>query len=150
MWLGLVSFLFFASVLAWIVFGIVWVAGFQVNFHGMVEALFGIAILAGFYGVFNASLDPQLPGYMVDVGRMEKEQESFCLCRTKEFNTARELVRDADLPDFDSLKWVAFSRASFLRTNDNPEEKKDIFRTTGLRDLLAKALEIYAPSAGSF
>src|SRR5882724_11769051 len=55
-WLGLVSFLFFAAVLSWIVFGIALVAGWRPDFHRVVEVLFGAALLSGFFGVFNASL----------------------------------------------------------------------------------------------
>src|SRR6266403_3608217 len=55
-WLGLVSFLFFAAVLSWIVFGIALVAGWHPDFHRVVEVLFGAALLSGFFGVFNASL----------------------------------------------------------------------------------------------
>ena len=54
-WLGLLSFLFFAAISSWITFAIAMVAGAHVNFHRMVEWLFGIAILAGVYGVFNAA-----------------------------------------------------------------------------------------------
>ncbi len=54
-WLGLVSFLFFAAILCWLVFGVTSLAGLTLNFHRMVEVLFGLAFLAGFYGVFNAS-----------------------------------------------------------------------------------------------
>src|SRR6267142_2726460 len=55
-WLGLVSFLFFAAVLSWIVFGIALVAGWHPDFHRVVEVLFGAALLSSFFGVFNASL----------------------------------------------------------------------------------------------
>jgi uncharacterized protein len=54
-WLGLLSFLFVAAVSSWIVFGIAQLAGLDVNFHRMVELLFGVAVVAGLYGVFNAS-----------------------------------------------------------------------------------------------
>jgi predicted MPP superfamily phosphohydrolase len=54
-WAGLLSFLFFAAVLAWILFGAARLAGLDVSFHRMVEWLFGAAALAGLYGVFNAS-----------------------------------------------------------------------------------------------
>src|ERR1700716_3929175 len=55
-WLGLVSFLFFAAALSWIVFGIARVAGWPADFHRIVEVLFGGALLSGFFGVLNASL----------------------------------------------------------------------------------------------
>jgi predicted MPP superfamily phosphohydrolase len=54
-WLGLLTFLFLASVAAWIILGIASLAGVAVNFHGMVELLFGAAGVAGLYGVFNAN-----------------------------------------------------------------------------------------------
>ncbi len=54
-WMGLVSFLFFAAVSSWIIFGVALMAGLDMNFHRTVELLFGGAVLAGFYGVFNAS-----------------------------------------------------------------------------------------------
>jgi predicted MPP superfamily phosphohydrolase len=54
-WVGLLSFLFTAAILSWIIFGIARLAGLDVNFHRTVELLFGAAVLAGLYGVFNAS-----------------------------------------------------------------------------------------------
>jgi predicted MPP superfamily phosphohydrolase len=54
-WLGLLSFLFVAAVSSWAVFGMAQLAGFDANFHRIVEFLFGAALLAGFYGVFNAN-----------------------------------------------------------------------------------------------
>ncbi|HEX2663980.1 MAG TPA: metallophosphoesterase [Candidatus Acidoferrum sp.] len=54
-WLGLLSFLFFAAVLSWITLGVTWAAGLHANFHLMVEVLFAAAAAAGVYGVFNAS-----------------------------------------------------------------------------------------------
>ena len=54
-WLGLLSFLFLAAVSSWIVFGVARLAGLDMNFHQIVEVLFGAALLAGVYGVFNAS-----------------------------------------------------------------------------------------------
>ena len=38
-WTGLVSFLFFAALSAWIIFGVATVAGLSVDFHKMVEWL---------------------------------------------------------------------------------------------------------------
>ncbi len=55
-WLGLVSFLFFAAALSWIVFGIALLAGWHADFHRVAEVLFGTALLSGFFGVLNASL----------------------------------------------------------------------------------------------
>src|SRR2546426_12707696 len=54
-WVGLVTFLFLATVSFWIIFGVAWVVGLDVNFHRIVELLFGAAVVAGLYGVFNAS-----------------------------------------------------------------------------------------------
>src|SRR3984893_18130024 len=54
-WMGLVSFLFLAAVSSWILFGIARLAGLHLNFHRTVELLFGAAVVAGLYGVFNAS-----------------------------------------------------------------------------------------------
>jgi hypothetical protein len=54
-WMGLVSFLFFAAVSSWIIFGVTRLAGLDVNFHRTVEYLFGAAAVTGLYGVFNAS-----------------------------------------------------------------------------------------------
>jgi uncharacterized protein len=54
-WLGFLTFLFFAAVFSWIIFGVARLAGLDVPFHRMVEWLFGAAALAGLYGVFNAS-----------------------------------------------------------------------------------------------
>ncbi len=54
-WTGLVSFLFFAALSSWIILGIARIAGLGVDFHRIVEWLFGAAVVAGLYGVFNAS-----------------------------------------------------------------------------------------------
>src|SRR5580704_15096874 len=54
-WLGFLTFLFFAAVFSWIFFGVARLAGLDVSFHRMVEWLFGAALVAGLYGVFNAS-----------------------------------------------------------------------------------------------
>jgi uncharacterized protein len=54
-WLGLLTFLFVAAVGSWVIFGAARLAGIDVNFHLLVEGLFGAAIAIGLYGVFNAS-----------------------------------------------------------------------------------------------
>jgi predicted MPP superfamily phosphohydrolase len=54
-WMGLVSFLFLAAISSWTIFGIARLAGLDLNFHWTVELLFGAAVVAGLYGVFNAS-----------------------------------------------------------------------------------------------
>jgi uncharacterized protein len=53
-WMGLLSFLFIAAVSSWIIFGVGRLAGLDMNFHRTVELLFGAAVIAGLYGVFNA------------------------------------------------------------------------------------------------
>jgi uncharacterized protein len=54
-WAGMLTFLFLAATFSWIVFGVARLAGLDVNFHRTVELLYGAAVLAGFYGVVNAS-----------------------------------------------------------------------------------------------
>jgi uncharacterized protein len=54
-WLGFLTFLFFAAVFSWMIFGVARLAALDVSFHRMVEWLFGAALLAGLYGVLNAS-----------------------------------------------------------------------------------------------
>ena len=54
-WVGLLSFLFIAMACCWTIFAVAVVAGLDLNFHRTVELLFGVALLAGLYGVFNAS-----------------------------------------------------------------------------------------------
>src|SRR6476661_1012217 len=51
-WLGLLSFLFVAAFSSWIIFGVAELTGLALNFHRIVELLFGIAVLAGLYGIF--------------------------------------------------------------------------------------------------
>jgi uncharacterized protein len=54
-WMGLLSFLFIAAVSSWVIFGFARLAGLEINFHRTVELLFAAAVVAGLYGVFNAS-----------------------------------------------------------------------------------------------
>jgi len=54
-WLGLLTFLFVAAVLSWTIFGVARLAGVSLNFHRVVEVLFGTAVVVGLFGVFNAS-----------------------------------------------------------------------------------------------
>ena len=54
-WLGLVSFLSFAALMSWVIFGAALLAGMDLNFHRMVEVLYGVAALLGCYGVINAA-----------------------------------------------------------------------------------------------
>jgi hypothetical protein len=53
-WLGLLTFLFLAAVSSWIIFGVARLAKLDLNYHRTVELLFGVALVAGLYGVFNA------------------------------------------------------------------------------------------------
>ncbi|MGA8271809.1 MAG: metallophosphoesterase [Candidatus Sulfotelmatobacter sp.] len=53
-WLGLITFLFFAAALSWLIFGAAQLIGLNVNFHRMTEVLFSFAAIVGIYGVFNA------------------------------------------------------------------------------------------------
>jgi uncharacterized protein len=53
-WLGFLTFLFIAAVSSWVLFGITRLVALNVSFHGMVEWLFGAAVLASLYGLFNA------------------------------------------------------------------------------------------------
>jgi hypothetical protein len=55
-WTGLLTFLVLAMLLSWIIFGVSQLAGLHVNFHRIVEWLFGAAAVAGLSGVINASL----------------------------------------------------------------------------------------------
>src|ERR1700722_4967021 len=54
-WAGMLTFLVAAAVLSWIIFGVARVARADVKFHGIVESLFGAAIVTGVYGGLNAS-----------------------------------------------------------------------------------------------
>ena len=54
-WVGLLSFLFLAGVLAWVGYGIASLIGLHWNFHVGAQVLFSLAIAGGLYGVFNAS-----------------------------------------------------------------------------------------------
>jgi hypothetical protein len=53
-WLGIVSFLFFAACVSWVVFGVTWVARVNLRFHEIVEILYVVAVLSGLTGVLNA------------------------------------------------------------------------------------------------
>jgi hypothetical protein len=53
-WLGWLTFSFFAACMSWVVFGMARLAGTDVNFHRIVEVLFGAAAVLGFSGVVNA------------------------------------------------------------------------------------------------
>src|SRR2546421_1105749 len=53
-WLGWLSFSFFAACLSWVIFGIAGLAGMGVNFHRIVELLFGASVVLCFSGLLNA------------------------------------------------------------------------------------------------
>jgi len=53
-WLGIVSFLFFAAGASWAVFGVTQLARMDVSFHKIVEVLYAAAVLSGFIGLLNA------------------------------------------------------------------------------------------------
>jgi predicted MPP superfamily phosphohydrolase len=53
-WLGLLTFLFAAAVIAWAALGVSVLAGVHLNFHRTVEWLFGAGIALGIAGVINA------------------------------------------------------------------------------------------------
>lgn len=54
-WLGLASYFFWASILCWIVYGVVQLAGLGWNPKWIADVLFGSAALTGLYGVANAA-----------------------------------------------------------------------------------------------
>jgi uncharacterized protein len=53
-WLGIVSFLFFAAGVSWVIFGVARLAGVGVNFHVIVAVLYAASVLVGVAGVLNA------------------------------------------------------------------------------------------------
>jgi hypothetical protein len=53
-WLGIVSFLFFAAGASWIFYGVLRLAGVDSKFHQIVEILYSAAVLSGLTGVLNA------------------------------------------------------------------------------------------------
>ena len=53
-WVGMLSFLVFAMVLSWLIFGVARLTGLHLDFHLVVEWLFGAAVVAGVSGVINA------------------------------------------------------------------------------------------------
>jgi uncharacterized protein len=54
-WTGLLTFPIVAAVVAWATLGVATLAGAHLNFHRMVEWLFGMAAAIGILGVINAS-----------------------------------------------------------------------------------------------
>ncbi len=53
-WMGFLSFLFLAAILSWLIFALAGFGGLVLNFHLLVQILFGGAAIVGFYGLFNA------------------------------------------------------------------------------------------------
>ncbi len=54
-WMGFLSFLFVAAVLAWTIFAAASLFGVALNFHSLVKDLSAIGFIFGLYGLFNAS-----------------------------------------------------------------------------------------------
>jgi len=54
-WIGLLSFLLFGAAGSWVVFAASRLAGFGLNFHGIVEILFTLAAALGALGLLNAT-----------------------------------------------------------------------------------------------
>src|SRR3989442_1484737 len=50
-WLGWLSFSFFAACMSWVIFGIAGLAGMDVNFHRIVEVMFGASVVLCFSGL---------------------------------------------------------------------------------------------------
>jgi uncharacterized protein len=55
-WVGLLSFLFIAAICSWLVFAVSRMAELAMDFHRMVQLLFGIALIGGISGIINANL----------------------------------------------------------------------------------------------
>ena len=55
-WIGLLSFLFIAAVGSWLVLATARMSGVAIDFHRVVQLLFGVAAISGIYGIVNASL----------------------------------------------------------------------------------------------
>jgi predicted MPP superfamily phosphohydrolase len=54
-WLGLLTFLFIAAVGSWAIFAVAALARIPLNFHRLVQGLFGAGLAVGVLGIFNAS-----------------------------------------------------------------------------------------------
>ncbi|HVN19396.1 MAG TPA: metallophosphoesterase [Dongiaceae bacterium] len=54
-WMGFLSFLFLAGLVAWLVLAVTTLAGVAINFHLFVEVLFAIGIAFGLCGIWNAN-----------------------------------------------------------------------------------------------
>jgi uncharacterized protein len=55
LWLGWLTFLVLVTIPAWIVLGITRLASVPLDFHRLIKWLFGVAIAAGIYAIFNAN-----------------------------------------------------------------------------------------------
>ena len=60
-WAGILSFLFLAAVSSWTIFVIARIAGLHLNFHRMVEVLFGAAVAVETLRRLQRQLDPHHP-----------------------------------------------------------------------------------------
>lgn len=54
-WMGFLSFLFLAAMLAWLMLAVAALAGALLSFHRLVQILFAIAMAVGLYGLVNAN-----------------------------------------------------------------------------------------------
>jgi uncharacterized protein len=54
-WLGFLNFLACAAVLAWICYGVAWLAGWRVGGPAIVATLYSLAVVVGIYGMVNAA-----------------------------------------------------------------------------------------------
>jgi predicted MPP superfamily phosphohydrolase len=54
-WMGFLSFLFVGAILSWIVFGLARIAGFEIDFHRLVQIMFALGMVTGLVAIFNAS-----------------------------------------------------------------------------------------------
>src|SRR5260370_14747806 len=57
-WLGIVSFLFFAACASWVVFWVTRIGGMDVRVHQIMEILYAAAVLGGLTGVLEARATP--------------------------------------------------------------------------------------------
>ena len=60
-WMGLLSFLFIATVFSWILYAVAVFMGFPAHFHRLVELLFGVAMLGAWIPARRAAkVDPMV------------------------------------------------------------------------------------------
>jgi len=84
-----------------------------------------------------------LIGYINSGVKLSEADINKLFVPDENFKTARELVRDANFPDFDSLQWISYSETKF-----NLERKK--IKSDGIKNVIAKAVEIAQITPGSF